>query len=155
MVAGPNASALRSAKTTNLLRVRVMNVRLCAVECGGVWHWHVTEILLRCAGPRRIVGAVTEPHAVRRLLAAFGLAAEPPPRRPSPPYDLRVIAPTPAAAVPVCPPTVGAGSHRRLPESVPACSGPCRAGLPRPPWEYARWADGGIRAGKGNRLCAA
>jgi hypothetical protein len=28
---------------------------------------------------RRILGAVTEPHAVRRLLAALGLAAEPPP----------------------------------------------------------------------------
>jgi hypothetical protein len=26
-----------------------------------------------------ILGAVTEPHAVRRLLAALGLAAEPPP----------------------------------------------------------------------------
>jgi hypothetical protein len=25
----------------------------------------------RCAGPRRIVGAVTEPHAVRRLLVAL------------------------------------------------------------------------------------
>ena len=34
-----------------------------------------------CAGPRRIVGAVTEPHAVRRLLAALGLAPEPPPDR--------------------------------------------------------------------------
>jgi hypothetical protein len=38
----------------------------------------------RCAGPRRILGAVTEPHAVRRLLAALGLAAEPPPGRPVP-----------------------------------------------------------------------
>ena len=28
----------------------------------------------RCAGPRRILGAVTEPHAVRRFLAALGLA---------------------------------------------------------------------------------
>jgi hypothetical protein len=27
-------------------------------------------------------GAVTEPHAVRRLLAALGLAAEPPPGTP-------------------------------------------------------------------------
>jgi hypothetical protein len=34
-----------------------------------------------CAGPRRIVGAVTEPHAVRRLLGALGLAAQPPPHR--------------------------------------------------------------------------
>jgi hypothetical protein len=33
----------------------------------------------RCGGPRRILGAVTEPHAVRRLLAALALAAEPPP----------------------------------------------------------------------------
>jgi len=35
----------------------------------------------RCGGPRRIPGAVTAPHAGRRLLAALGLAAEPPPRR--------------------------------------------------------------------------
>jgi hypothetical protein len=42
------------------------------------------EVLVcpRCAGPRRILGAVTEPHAVRRLLAALGLAPEPPPGRP-------------------------------------------------------------------------
>jgi ABC-type nitrate/sulfonate/bicarbonate transport system ATPase subunit len=33
----------------------------------------------RCGGPRRILGAVTEPNAVRRLLAVLGLAAEPPP----------------------------------------------------------------------------
>jgi hypothetical protein len=39
------------------------------------------EVLVceRCGGPRRILGAVTKPHAVRRLLAALGLAAEPPP----------------------------------------------------------------------------
>jgi hypothetical protein len=39
------------------------------------------EVLVcpRCGGPRRILGVVTEPHAVRRLLAALGLAAEPPP----------------------------------------------------------------------------
>jgi Putative transposase/Transposase zinc-binding domain len=44
------------------------------------------EILVcpRCGGPRRILGAVTEPHAVRRLLAALGLAPEPPPGRPAP-----------------------------------------------------------------------
>jgi len=35
----------------------------------------------RCGGPRRILGAVTEPHALRRVLAALGLAAEPPPGR--------------------------------------------------------------------------
>jgi hypothetical protein len=38
----------------------------------------------RCGGRRRILGAVTEPHAVRRLLAALGLAPEPPPGRPAP-----------------------------------------------------------------------
>ena len=38
----------------------------------------------RCGGPRRILGAVTEPHAIRRMLAALGLAAEPPPGRPVP-----------------------------------------------------------------------
>jgi hypothetical protein len=38
----------------------------------------------RCGGRRRILGAVTESHAVRRLLAALGLAPEPPPRRPAP-----------------------------------------------------------------------
>ncbi len=36
----------------------------------------------RCAGPRRILGAVTEPPAVRRVLVALGLAPEPPPGRP-------------------------------------------------------------------------
>jgi hypothetical protein len=30
----------------------------------------------RCGGPRRILGAVTEPPAVRRFLAALGLAAD-------------------------------------------------------------------------------
>jgi hypothetical protein len=53
------------------------------------WSWagplrrvFAIEILVcaRCGGPRRILGAVTEPHAVRRLLAALGLAAESPPR---------------------------------------------------------------------------
>jgi hypothetical protein len=36
----------------------------------------------RCAGPRRILSAVTEPHAVQRLLGVLGLAAQPPPRLP-------------------------------------------------------------------------
>ena len=36
----------------------------------------------RGGGPRRILGAVTEPHAVRRRLGALGLAAKPPPRGP-------------------------------------------------------------------------
>jgi hypothetical protein len=38
----------------------------------------------RCGGRRRILGAVTDPHAVRRFLAALGLAPEPPPGRPAP-----------------------------------------------------------------------
>lgn len=38
----------------------------------------------RGGGRRRILGAVTESHAVRRLLAALGLAPEPPPGRPAP-----------------------------------------------------------------------
>ena len=35
----------------------------------------------RCGGPRRSLGAVTEPHAVQRVLVALGLAAAPPPGR--------------------------------------------------------------------------
>ena len=46
-----------------------------STACSGLRCWCVTA----AAGPRRILGAVTEPHAVRRLLAALGLAAEPPP----------------------------------------------------------------------------
>ena len=44
------------------------------------------EVLVcpRCAGPRRIVGAVTEPHAVRRILVALGLVANPSSGRPIP-----------------------------------------------------------------------
>jgi hypothetical protein len=50
----------------------------------------------RCAGPRRIVGAVIEPRAVRWLLAGLGLAPE---RRRGrcPPADPRAIAPTTGA----------------------------------------------------------
>ena len=47
----------------------------------------------RCADPRRILGAVTEPHAVRRL---WPRSAWPPSRRPaapSPPPDPRAIVP--------------------------------------------------------------
>jgi hypothetical protein len=54
----------------------------------GRWPWaqllrrvFAFEVLVcdRCGGPRRILGAVAEPHAVRRLLAALGLAPEPTP----------------------------------------------------------------------------
>jgi len=41
------------------------------------------EVLVcpRCAGPRRMVSAVTEPQAVRRPLGALGRAARLPPHR--------------------------------------------------------------------------
>jgi hypothetical protein len=44
------------------------------------------EVLVcdRCGGPRRILGAVTDPPAVRRVLVALGLAGNPPPGRPVP-----------------------------------------------------------------------
>ena len=57
----------------------------------GRWPWarllrrvFAIQVLVceRCGGARRILGAVTEPHAVRRVLTALGLAAEPPPGRP-------------------------------------------------------------------------
>ena len=59
----------------------------------GRWTWarllrrvFAIQVLVcaRCGGARRILGAVTEPHAVRRGLTALGLAAEPPPGRPVP-----------------------------------------------------------------------
>jgi len=59
----------------------------------GRWTWarllrrvFAIQVLVceRCGGPRRILGAVTKPHAVRRVLAALGLAAKPPPGRPVP-----------------------------------------------------------------------
>jgi hypothetical protein len=49
----------------------------------------------RCAGPRRILDAVTEPAAVRRMLVALGLAAEPPPGRPA-----RCLIPAPSCPIP-------------------------------------------------------
>jgi hypothetical protein len=46
------------------------------------WGWR-----RQIRGPRRILGAVTEPHALRRVLVPLGLAAEPPPGALSPPRD--------------------------------------------------------------------
>lgn len=60
-------------------------------QAPGRWSWarllrrvFAIDVLVcpRCAGPRRILGAVTEPHAVQRLLGVLGLAAQPPPRLP-------------------------------------------------------------------------
>jgi hypothetical protein len=59
-----------------------------AVPVSRCWPWarllrrvFSVEVLVseRCGGPRRILGAVTEPAAVRRVLVALGLAAQPPP----------------------------------------------------------------------------
>jgi hypothetical protein len=78
----------------------------------------------RCAGPRRILGAVTEPEAVRRLPGALGLAAQPPPGQPAPPPDVRAIAPTTSRdRPPVCPPGLSVGfrtSSPALPPPLPA-----------------------------------
>jgi hypothetical protein len=133
----PRASG-RLPRATLLRRVFAIEVLVCP----------------RCAGPRRIVGAVTEPHAVRRLLGALGLAAQPLPHR-------SVTISCPAVDPGVHPrrprPGLPADPRGRLsptsPRVRPACSGPCRAGLPRtrvrPPWECTGWADG--RTGEGGR----
>ena len=91
-----------------------------------------------CGGPRRIRGAVTEPRAVRRLLAALGLAPEPPPGPPSPPPDPPSIARPPR--------------HPRSRLSVPAGEAswarrwPARADL-RPPLPDPARARYGSRSG--------
>lgn len=53
------------------------SVNVCVISIG-LFGFDVL-VCDRCGGPRRILGAVTEPHAVRRVLAALGLAPEPPP----------------------------------------------------------------------------
>jgi hypothetical protein len=78
-----------------------------------------------CAGPRRILGAVTEPLAARQLLATLGLAAEPPPHR-------SVTASWPRSIPASTRRRTGLPRGGRLsPTSPPARFGPCRAGLPR------------------------
>jgi hypothetical protein len=67
------------------------------------------EVLVcdRCGGRRRILGAVTEPHAVRGSSRRWGWR---PSRRrggPPPPPDPRSVAPPRGAAVPVCSPARG------------------------------------------------
>jgi hypothetical protein len=82
----------------------------------------------RCAGPRRILCAVTEPHALGRLLAALGLAASRPRAAPSrlldPPPSRR---PADVAAGPVCQATLRA----RADPDPSARQGPCAAGRRR------------------------
>jgi hypothetical protein len=56
----------------------LLNDRALRSGKGGTFGFEVL-VCDRGGGPRRILGAVTEPHAVRRMLAALGLAAEPPP----------------------------------------------------------------------------
>ncbi len=65
----PSERAAPGAKDRSLQEVRYE-------ECS-----FAVEVLTcsRRGGPRGILGAVTEPHAGRQLLAALGLAAEPPP----------------------------------------------------------------------------
>ena len=76
----------------------------------------------RCQGPRRILGAVTtDPHAVRRVRVALGLAAEPPPGWRVPAAEPPSIPPKLGATVPVCLPTRRGGFRAR------------RSDLP-PPW---------------------
>jgi hypothetical protein len=82
------------------------------------------EVLVcgRCGGRRRILGAVTEPHAVRRLLAALGLAAES--RRPlssRPPDPPSALTAPAGAGVGVCQPSPSSGfrAHRaELPRAL-------------------------------------
>jgi hypothetical protein len=70
------------------------------------------------------------------------------------PFRHRLV-PRPRSRQPPPPPSqsarrpVGAGSHRRLPESVRARSGPCRAGLPALESGRSRNAPAGLTAGSG------
>jgi hypothetical protein len=76
-------------------------------------------VCARCGGPRRILGAVTEPHACDACSPRSG---SPPSRRrpaPSPPPDSFPIPSFPAASVSVCPPPRGAGSAHPLPVRRP------------------------------------
>ena len=87
----------------------------------------------RCGGPRRILGAVTEPHAVRRLLAALRLAAEAAARAAGlGRLTRRARRPPRHAVVPVCPPPSPVRGSLRDPLRRPRGARPCRAAPPRP-----------------------
>lgn len=80
--------------------------------------------LPRCAGQRQVVGAVTEPHTVRRLLGALALAAQPPPL-PSPPPSSSA---TTSRRRPSLPADPGGWPSPRPPRPALALAGPaCRA----------------------------
>jgi hypothetical protein len=99
----------------------------------------------RCAGSRRILGAVTEPHAVRRLLAALGW---PPSRRPT-----RVRSHPPRGVTgAVCSPT-RRGGFRASPLRPPAAlAGLASAALSlgRAAGDVADAASGGTGCGGGD-----
>jgi hypothetical protein len=105
--------------------------------------------------PRRILGVMTEPQAVRRLLGALGLAAEPPPGGPPPPPDPRSIAPTTGAAVPVCSPARGERSRpfrADLPPPLPdPPSARYRSGAPLAAWPTPRAGERGAEEGTRKR----
>ena len=94
------------------------------------------EVLVcpRCAGPRRILGAVTEPHAVRRLLASLELTGEPPPGGGPAPRGRSVVPPAGPATNPVClrpPPTAPDPLSSPSPRAPRALATRPRVGYPR------------------------
>jgi hypothetical protein len=103
-----------------------------AATLRAILHRGIGPYAERCGGPRRILGAVTAPHAVRRVLAALGLAAEPPPGRPVPhltrPHALPIPTATPR------------GPHPRLPTEPQG-----RSGHTFPPWEVLAMKHGAVR----------
>ncbi len=90
----------------------------------------------------------TQPHAVRRLLAPLGLAAEPPPGRPFPPSNQRIMA-SPAASGTVCPPSKEAvrAHPPRGPRAWPVPLAPrLEVRYGGPGWPRAGAQSGGARA---------
>ena len=105
-------------------------------------------------GPRRILGAVTEPHAVRRVLAR---SAWPPSRRPAdpclPPDPCARSRPTPDTALPVCLPTRRRGVPAPPLRAPAALAGPASDALSfgRGRWRRGRCWTRGQRRERGHR----